>query len=120
MERIKLKIKYSRLSLIAQALLQYADLCNLQSVIIDIARKEDYQIRLSVTMELYYKVQEKANKRYPAETHKLPLELHHALVLQSALLQFISNSENDFERNAIDMVKNALNLEIVSLSKTTE
>lgn len=118
--RLKIKVKFSRLALIADAVLQYADFCTVWANGNEFGHglAEDYKIRLSVATELYYKLQERISKRYPAEIHKVPLELHHAIVLQAALLTFLNTEKDDFKRNAIDIVKNELNLEIVNLSKT--
>jgi hypothetical protein len=118
MKAIKLKVKYSRLGIIADVLLQYADLCATMAITPNRDFIEDYKIRLSIATELYYKLQEKIAKRYPSENYKIPMELHHALVLQGALLFFVDQTEDDFKRNAIELVKNELNNNIVNLSKT--
>lgn len=118
MKAIKLKVKYSRLGIIADVLLQYADLCAAMALTPKRDFVEDYKIRLSIATELYYKLQEKTAKRYPSETYKIPLELHHALVLQRALLFFVDNTQDDFKRNAIELVKNDLNNHIVNLNQT--
>lgn len=115
---IKLKVKQTRLPFIAEALVNYADLCTIATLTKDFYRKDDYNIRISIAMELYHTVQDRLNKRHPSENYKIPLEYHHALVLQFALLHFIGNNKNDFERNAIEIVKNELNVAIVNLSTT--
>lgn len=119
MERIKLKIKQSRLPLIADALLQYADLCAVLGQTENFLRQEDYLIRMSIASEMYYKIKERMDKRYPPETYKLPCEMHEATVLQCALLRYVDTTEDDFKRNAIDIVKNDLNQMIVGISKVT-
>jgi hypothetical protein len=118
MKAIKLKVKYTRLGIIADALTNYADMCGVMAQTPNRDFVENYQIRLSVAMELYYKLQERISKRYPSETYKIPLEYHHAIVLQCALLRFVDKTEDDFKRNAIEIIKNELNAEIVNLSKT--
>ncbi|MDP2687539.1 MAG: hypothetical protein Q8O62_09970 [Aequorivita sp.] len=120
MKAIKLKVKYTRLGIIADALLGYADLCGIKVDItgFNYERRDDYKIRMSIATELYYKIQEQLNKRYPAETYKIPLEYHHATILQHALLIYVGETKDDFKRNAIEIVKNELNAEIVNLSKT--
>lgn len=119
MKKIKLKVKYSRLPIIADALLNYSDHCTELMQQKNIERKEDYTIRLSIATELYYTLQEKMSKRYPSETYKIPMEPHHAIVMQSTLLRFVTETGDDFKRAAIDTVKNDLNLEIVNLSTVT-
>lgn len=118
MKKIKLKIKYSRLAIVAESLLQYADICTIAISTKEFYRVEDYKIRLSIAMEVYYTIHEKLSKRYPSENYNLSLELHHALVLQSAMLKFISKTDNPFEQNAIEIVKNNLNEKIVNQSTT--
>src|SRR5690606_4173037 len=103
------KIKQSRLALIADALLQYADLCAILGQSENFLRQEDYLIRMSIASEMYYKIKERMDKRYPPDTYKLPCEMHEATVLQCALLRYVDITEDDFKRNAIDMVKNDLN-----------
>ncbi|MAB38935.1 MAG: hypothetical protein CL528_00435 [Aequorivita sp.] len=118
MKAMKLKVKYTRLGIIAEALLSYADMCGVMAQTPNRDFVENYQIRLSIATELYYDLKKQMDKRFPSETYKIPLELHHAIVLQTALLRFVGNTEDDFKRAAIDIVKNNLNAEIVNLSKT--
>lgn len=116
MKAIKLKVKHSRLGIISEALLNEADYCSMME---NNFNCDENRIRMSIATEIYYDLKKQMDKRFPPETYKIPLELHHAIVLQSALLRFVGNTEDDFKRCAIDTVKNELNSEIVNLSKTT-
>ncbi len=119
MKAIKLKVKYTRLGIIAEALLNYSEVCAIASITKNEKIADNFKIHLSIATELYYKLQERIAKRYPSETYKISMELHHAMILQSALLRFVNETQDDFKHNAIDIVKNELNNEIVNLSNIT-
>lgn len=118
MKKFKLKVKYTRLGIIAEALLTYVDVCAVMASTPNKTFAENYKIRLSIATELYYKLQDRISKRYPSETYKIPMELHHAMVLEAALLRFVNNTQDDFKRNAIEIVKNDLNSEITNQNLT--
>lgn len=121
-KRIKLKILATRIGLVADALLQYADVCTIMLNTKDLNRVEDFKIRLSIAMELYNKLFIDNHKvsvhPNPPAKYSISLELHQALVVQCALLGFINTNSNDFKRNAIETIKNNLNETITNLSQT--
>ena len=117
MERLKIKTKHTRTGIMADALLQYAELTTLM-VSSETNRVEDYEIRFSIAIQLHYLFKKKFETRYHPQTHLTALELHEAIVLQAALLNFINTERNDFRRNEMDIVKNDLHKKRTDLSKT--
>lgn len=117
MERLKLKVKHSRTETISEALYNYADLATIMTDSTK-DRHEDYQIRFSIAIELHHHFKKKFETRYHAENHLIKLELHEAIVMQSALLFFINVEKNDFRRNEMEIVKNELFQKRTDLSKT--
>lgn len=116
MNRIKIKIKNDHTALLAQLLHGYGDLLPMHG---DMTGKEDIQIRYSIAIELHFRFQKLATTRYAPKDHLISLELHHALVLKSALTWYSIGEENDYNRNAMDMIKNNLFQKITDLSLTT-
>jgi hypothetical protein len=117
MERLKIKVKHTRAGIIADALVQYAEL----SVLMfsgETENKENYEIRFSIAIQLHYVFKKKFEARYPPQTHLVALELHEAIVLQTALLYFINCEKNDFRRNEMEIVKNELHKKRTDLRKT--
>lgn len=117
MERLKIKVKHTRAGIIADALVQYAELSTLKFEC-ELKNAEDWEIRFSIAIQLHYLFKKKFEARYHPQTHLVSLELHDAIVLQSALLDFVKTERNDFRRNEMEIVKNDLHKKRTDLSKT--
>lgn len=114
---IKLKIKHSRLPFVANSLLNYSDFCSVKIEKATFLKKENWAIRISISIELFHIINAQYSKRYPSELYSLKMELHQALVLQGALIHDLMSTEgNIFKKNAIEQIKNELNQLIVANS----
>lgn len=117
MERINLKVKHERTGIISEALMNFAELTMLM-IGSETRNQEDWQLRFSIALQLHYHFKKKYETRYRPEKHLIKLELHEAIVLQSALLDFINTETNDYRRNEMEIVKNELHKKRTDLSKT--
>lgn len=117
MKSIRLNISKKRLHIVIETLLQYADLCTMLCLTSDITKKDNYTIRLSIAMELYYKLNSRFHKPDAPDKHTQKLTHHQAIVLLSAFCQFIMKDQKlIFEQNAIEILKNELDQQIKAQS----
>ena len=75
-------------------------------------RKEDYEIRLSISVSIYEKFHKIATE------HRVTMELYEAMIVQKAIVRYMSGTENDFGRNALETFKLKLNQKIVNIKAT--
>ena len=81
-------------------------------------RKEDYEIRLSISVSIYEKFHKIANQPFPPTEHRVTMELYEAMIVQKAIVRYMSGTENDFGRNALETFKLKLNQKIVNIKAT--
>ncbi|OAB79736.1 hypothetical protein [Cochleicola gelatinilyticus] len=116
---IKIKLSHSRLQLLPDVMLNFLDFELIVSESVQNSHKkisEDKQITASIAAELVRHFNKQLEKRSPAETHSFKLEVHHAIIFQRALLYNITETKDDFKRNAYEIIKNELNQKVVSIS----
>lgn len=111
--KLKLKIKFSHLEVLPEVLLHYKDFI---AIMVKSTRKnhpkttlEGYYLKLSIAADLYFFFKKKEFLRFPKESYKVEFQIHEAIIFQAALLHFISETSDDFKRNAMEIIKNEIN-----------